>query len=77
MGSGLLASTFVAASGLRSGALSAALSSTLISDLSADLPLPYSGALGSQSLFFFSSAASCSAERLAPLFMNETGTLVT
>src|SRR5438067_8924528 len=38
--------------------------------------LPYSGALGSQSLLRRDSAASCSGVRLWPLFRNGTGTLV-
>ena len=39
--------------------------------------LPYSGALGSQSLFLRVSAASCSAVRAGLLVTNGTGTLVT
>src|SRR3954470_2564482 len=38
---------------------------------------PYSGALGSQSLFFLDSAASCSAVRPWFLLRKGTGTLVT
>ena len=39
--------------------------------------LPYSGAFGSQSLFFLASSASWSALRVWPLFRKGTGTLVT
>src|SRR4051794_37413290 len=39
--------------------------------------LPYNGAFGSQSRFLRVSAASCSGERLWPLFRKGTGTLVT
>jgi hypothetical protein len=39
--------------------------------------LPYRGALGSQFWFLRDSAASCSAERLGPLFTKGTGTFVT